>query len=74
MLGPAAKAGRAYRELFEGGPDGYLVTDPDGVMLRANARAGELFRCGVTVVRHADGTPYRVRWSVRDIGLHPALD
>jgi PAS domain S-box-containing protein len=119
---------RAYQEFFDGGPDGYLVTDPDGVILRANARAGEFFRCGIedlagemladlirsenrasfrrllegfeaaapegewvgqavpaasrpftvaltaTVVRHADRTPYRVRWSVRDISLRPALD
>jgi PAS domain S-box-containing protein len=34
---------RAYQELFEGGPDGYLVTDPDGMILRSNRRAGELF-------------------------------
>jgi PAS domain S-box-containing protein len=36
---------RAYQELFEAGPDGDLVTDPEGVILRANARAGELFAC-----------------------------
>ena len=36
---------RTYQELFEGGPDGYLVTDPEGVILRANRRAGELFAC-----------------------------
>ena len=36
---------RAYQELFEGGPDGYLVTDPAGVILRANGRAGALFSC-----------------------------
>jgi len=36
---------RAYQELFEGGPDGYLVTDPEGLILRANRRAGELFAC-----------------------------
>jgi PAS domain-containing protein len=36
---------RSYQELFEGGPDGYLVTDPGGVILRANQRAGTLFGC-----------------------------
>lgn len=36
---------RAYQELFEGGPDGYLVTDPNGLILRANGRAGTLFAC-----------------------------
>jgi PAS domain-containing protein len=36
---------RSYPELFEGGPDGYLVTDPEGVILRANRRGGELFAC-----------------------------
>jgi PAS domain S-box-containing protein len=34
---------RSYQELFDGGPDGYLVTDPDGVILRANQRAATLF-------------------------------
>jgi PAS domain-containing protein len=38
---------RSYQELFEGGPDGNLVTDPDGVILRANRLAGELFACPV---------------------------
>lgn len=36
---------RANRELFEAGPDGYLVTDPDGLVVRANSRAGGLFGC-----------------------------
>ncbi len=36
---------RSYQELFEGGPYGYLVTDPDGMILRANQLAGELFAC-----------------------------
>ena len=36
---------RAYQELFERGPDGHLVTDPNGLIIRANARAGELFVC-----------------------------
>jgi PAS domain S-box-containing protein len=36
---------RAYREQFEQGPDGHLVTDPDGMIIRANRRAGELFVC-----------------------------
>jgi PAS domain S-box-containing protein len=36
---------RANQELFESGPDGYLVSDPDGLIVRANARAGELFGC-----------------------------
>jgi PAS domain S-box-containing protein len=36
---------RAYQELFESGPDGYLVSDPDGVIVRANVRAGDLFGC-----------------------------
>jgi PAS domain S-box-containing protein len=119
---------RAYQELFEGGPDGHLVSDPDGVIVRANARAGELFGCtaldlvghalpalvrpadragleaaiagfevadwdaewigeGVraegspfqvaltaAVVRHADRSVYRVRWSVRDISRRPGPD
>lgn len=34
---------RAYQELFESGPDGYLVTDPHGLILRANVRAAEIF-------------------------------
>lgn len=36
---------RSYQELFDGGPDGYLVTTPDGVILRANEPAGRLFAC-----------------------------
>ncbi len=36
---------RSYQELFDGGPDGYLVTDPVGLIIRANARAGEVFAC-----------------------------
>ncbi len=36
---------RAYQELFEGGPDGHLVTDPQGLIIRANARAGRLLAC-----------------------------
>jgi len=36
---------RAYQELFAGGPDGDLVPDPAGLILRANRRAGELFAC-----------------------------
>ena len=119
---------RAYQELFEGGPDGYLVTDPQGLILRANIKAGELFACPAehlvghplhtlardedrasleaaiggfevadwdaewigeatratgapfrmaltaAVVRHADRSPYRVRWSVRDISRRPGAD
>jgi PAS domain-containing protein len=52
---------RAYQELFERGPDGLLVSDPDGMIVRANGRAGELFTCS------AD-------WSVRDITRRPGLD
>lgn len=119
---------RSYQELFDGGPDGYLVTDPNGVIFRANARAGELFACeaddlvgqllpslveprhgpllratiaslenedpsgewigqGVSsagepfslamtaaVVRHADHSVYRIRWSLRDISRRPMPD
>jgi PAS domain S-box-containing protein len=119
---------RSYQELFEGGPDGYLVTGPEGVILRANHRAGELFACTVedlvgeplpgllgpeyrpsleavladfamrdpeaewigeavsatghrfslaltaAVVRHADDSVYRVRWSLRDISRRPRPD
>ncbi|HEU5042411.1 MAG TPA: PAS domain-containing protein [Gemmatimonadales bacterium] len=119
---------RSYQELFEGGPDGYLVTDPGGVILRANGRAGALFTCSAddlvgerltalmapedrvsleralrrfetgdreeewiglavpatgspfqaaltaAVVRHADRSVYRVRWSVRDVSRRPRAD
>jgi len=119
---------RAYREQFEQGPDGHLVTDPDGMIIRANLRAGELFACPVehlvgeplpalvadgdraslsaaitglamrdweaewvgralrpyeppfqlaltaAVVRHSDGSVYRVQWSLRDISRRPAPD
>jgi len=119
---------RTYQELFEGGPDGYMVTDPEGTILRANHRAGELFGCAVeelvgemlpalvhpehrallqaamadferrnpaaewigqavpaagspfslaltaAVVRHADHSVYRVRWSLRDISRRPRPD
>jgi PAS domain S-box-containing protein len=119
---------RSYQELFEGGPDGYLVTAPEGMILRANRRAGELFACTdedlvgqmlptlihpdhraslqaalgafelrdwdsewigqavsadgfgfslaltAAVVRHADGSVYRVRWSLRDISRRPRPD
>jgi PAS domain S-box-containing protein len=119
---------RSYQELFEGGPDGYLVTGPEGMILRANQRAGELFACSAqdlvgevlprllrteqrpsletaladfalrdpetewigeavsatghhfslaltaAVVRHADGSVYRVRWSLRDISRRPRPD
>jgi PAS domain S-box-containing protein len=45
---------RAYQELFEAGPDGLLVSDPDGVIVRANARAGEVFGCAAEdLVGHA---------------------
>lgn len=116
---------RSYQEQFDAGPDGFLVTDPDGMILRANRRAGELFACAAddlvgellpslvteehrptlqaaiaafalgdwsgewigqavtavdrgfalaltaAVVRHADGTVYRVRWSLRDVSRRP---
>jgi PAS domain S-box-containing protein len=119
---------RSYQELFEGGPDGYLVTDPGGVILRANQRAGSLFGCTAddlvgellpalvaaddrgslervigrfasrdredewlglavpasgspfqlaltsVVVRHDDGSVYRIRWSVRDVSRRPRAD
>ena len=119
---------RSYQELFEGGPDGYLVTDPEGVILRSNRRAGELFACSAedlvgellpalvqdqhrpsleaaiaafelrdwdgewigqgisasdlpfalaltaAVVRHSDGSVYRVRWSLRDVSHRPTAD
>jgi PAS domain S-box-containing protein len=117
---------RAYREQFEAGPDGHFVTDPDGIIIRANARAGELFACPgddlvgqplpalvhqraslqaaierlatadweaewigeavgahgrpfqaaltAAVVRHPDGSVYRVQWAVRDISRRPAPD
>ncbi len=112
---------RAYQELFDGGPDGYLVTDPQGVILRANQRAIAFFACPLddlvgemlpnlvrpedraslqaamaarsfsdseeewigdalpvvglpfrlaltsAVVRHSDGSVYRIRWSLRNI-------
>ena len=32
-----------YRELFDFAPDGYLVTDPDGVIREANLAAAQLF-------------------------------
>ncbi len=119
---------KSYQELFDGGPDGYLVTDPRGVILRANRPAGVLFACEaddlvgellpnlmraeeraslmaavsalsrgdwtgewvgeavpaegqpykmaltVAVVRHADGTVYRARWSLRDISRRTLPD
>jgi PAS domain S-box-containing protein len=119
---------RAYREQFEQGPDGHLVTDPDGMIIRANLRAGELFVCPAdhlvgqplpalvadcdrasleaaieglavgdweaewigralrahgtpfqlalmaAVVRHPDGSVYRVQWSLRDIGRRSSPD
>ena len=119
---------RAYREQFEQGPDGHLVTDPDGMIIRANRRAGELFVCPAdnlvgqplpalvsdgarasleaaieglaltdweaewigpalrahgppfqlaltaAVVRHGDGSVYRVQWSLRDISRRPSPD
>jgi PAS domain S-box-containing protein len=112
----------------DGGPDGYLVTDPRGVILRANRPVGILFACTaedlvgemlpslmrpedrvsltaalaalsrddwsgewigegvratgapfrlaltVAVVRHADGTVYRSRWSLRDISRRTLAD
>jgi PAS domain S-box-containing protein len=119
---------RSYQELFEGGPDGYVVTDPGGVILRANERAGALFASPAddlvgemlpaliasedrgslervvhrfqlgdrkeewlglavpasgspfqvaltaAVVRHPDGSVYRIRWSVRDVTRRPWAD
>ena len=119
---------KTYQELFDGGPDGYLVTDPHGVILRANNPAGALFACNaadlvgemlpnlmrpadrpsltaaltalseddwsgewqgeavpatgvpfrialtVAVVRHADGTVYRARWSLRNISRRTLAD
>lgn len=33
-----------YQELFELAPDGYLATDPDGIVQKANRAAGELLQ------------------------------
>jgi PAS domain S-box-containing protein len=119
---------KAYQELFDGGPDGYLVTDPRGVILRANRPVGVLFNCEpanlvgemlpnlmrpedqaslsaalsalsrgdwsgewigeavpaagmpfrmaltVAVIRHADRSVYRARWSLRDISRRTLAD
>ena len=119
---------KSYEELFDGGPDGYLVTDPRGVILRANQPAGVLFASTaenlvgemlpnlmrpedraslaaalsalagndwtgewqgvgvpatgvpfrialtVAVVRYADGTAYRARWSLRNISRRTLAD
>jgi len=54
---------RAYREQFEAGPDGHLVTDPDGMIIRANARAGELFACPAD---HLVGEPLSALVADRD--------
>ncbi|HET8622156.1 MAG TPA: hypothetical protein VFM14_01205 [Gemmatimonadales bacterium] len=51
--------------------------DPLGEWIgRAVPATGQAFPVALTatVVRHADGTLYRVRWSVRDISLRPGLD
>ena len=58
---------RSYQELFEGGPDGYLVTDPDGMILRANRRAGELFGC------NADGLVGEFLPSMIQVDDRPSL-
>jgi PAS domain-containing protein len=117
---------RSYQEQFDAGPDGHLVTDPDGMILRANRQAGQLFACGedelvgellsalvsdehrpslqaaviafelgdwkgewigdgvtagshrfalaltAAVVRHDDGSVYRLRWSLRDVSRRHA--
>jgi PAS domain S-box-containing protein len=34
-----------YQDLFEFAPDGYLVTDPDAVILEANQAAADLLKC-----------------------------
>ena len=34
-----------YRDLFEGAPDGYIVTDPEGKILEANQAAARLLGC-----------------------------
>lgn len=119
---------RAYREQFEVGPDGHLVTDHDGMIIRANVRAGELFASPAdnlvgeplpalvadsdrpsleaaihglemaewkaewigravrahgppfqmaltaAVVRHPNGSAYRVQWSARDISRRQTPD
>jgi hypothetical protein len=33
---------RTYQELFEGGPDGYMVTDPESMILCANRASGAI--------------------------------
>ncbi|HEY7163760.1 MAG TPA: ATP-binding protein [Candidatus Binatia bacterium] len=43
-----------YRDLFEFSPDGYLVTDPKGVIQAANVMAARLFNVGLA---HLIGKP-----------------
>jgi PAS domain S-box-containing protein len=45
---------RYYQELFDLAPDGYLVTDANGLIRRANEAAAELFH---TRVKFLDGKP-----------------
>ena len=42
LQGQLERERRRYQELFEFAPGGYLVTDPDGVILHANQAAGHL--------------------------------
>lgn len=50
----AARQRRRYQELFELAPDGYLVTDGSGVILRANRAAGSLLHVDAL---HLEGKP-----------------
>lgn len=62
---------RTYQELFEGGPDGYMVTDPEGMILRANHRAGELFGCAVEELV-GEMLPALVQPEHRALPAHPS--
>jgi len=42
---------RRYRDLFQSAPDGYLVTDPAGIVRRANQAAEELLGARETLLR-----------------------
>ena len=65
------------RPLLEAAIAGFELTDPRAEWIGQGVRAeGTPFQAALTaaVVRHADRSVYRVRWSLRDIGRRPQLD
>ena len=72
-----------YQDLFEFAPDGYLVTDTDGVILEANRAVSKMLNISPrflkkrslgTLVAPADWNPFQTRLHALASGASPAAD